>query len=605
MKNKKHRGLVRWFQSQKIWKKILYAFIISAIVPLIVSQVLLVYINMTSMKGKVDELMVNELVQMAERVDLTMEIYINLVWQLSSDSQVIDNIANQLDEDYETDEVAKWEIYDRIRQYDVSANGIECISIVLQDGQSITYDFKNASTVQNIWNEYEDLRETEPYQRAQETSGIAITPTDEYGSGENVQYLFHISKKIYDYNRLEKGSVATLIMSIDGKELDKICTVDYQHDPQQEHNVNFIIDRDGYILAYPDLSYAGEQIQKQESVEEFVQSTGRLEGKNISYNQYEDKKLGWVFYNVYDRAYLLDEVIDGLGLAVGVAIFFTIFAVVMICSMTNSIKSSLQSLMQGIRQVHEGNLDVKVVAGAEDEFAEIAQNFNSMTGKLQDLFDEVTKATQKQKEAEIRALEAQINPHFLYNTLDSINWMAIDKGEYEISKMLRDLGVILRYSVNKSNQVVKMQEEIEWLEKYVSLQQLRFNYSFSFELYAEEEARNVRVHKLLLQPFIENAIDHGFKEIVSGGELRVNLVFSEDKSMLYAIIEDNGKGMTPEDTRKYNDKEYILNGGGPGIGLVNSFTRLYMYYGKEADWNVSSILSVGTVITLKIPVQEN
>lgn len=198
MKNKKHRGLVRWFQSQKIWKKILYAFIISAIVPLIVSQVLLVYINMTSMKGKVDELMVNELVQMAERVDLTMEIYINLVWQLSSDSQVIDNIANQLDEDYETDEVAKWEIYDKIRQYDVSANGIECISIVLQDGQSITYDFKNASTVQNIWNEYEDLRETEPYQRAQETSGIAITPTDEYGSGENVQYLFHISKKIYD-----------------------------------------------------------------------------------------------------------------------------------------------------------------------------------------------------------------------------------------------------------------------------------------------------------------------------------------------------------------------------------------------------------------------
>lgn len=124
-----------------------------------------------------------------------------------------------------------------------------------------------------------DLRETEPYQRAQETSGIAITPTDEYGSGENVQYLFHISKKIYDYNRLEKGSVATLIMSIDGKELDKICTVDYQHDPQQEHNVNFIIDRDGYILAYPDLSYAGEQIQKQESVEEFVQSTGRLEGR--------------------------------------------------------------------------------------------------------------------------------------------------------------------------------------------------------------------------------------------------------------------------------------------------------------------------------------
>ena len=113
------------------------------------------------------------------------------------------------------------------------------------------------------------------------------------------------------------------------------------------------------------------------------------------------------------------------------------------------------------------------------------------------------------------------------------------------------------------------------------------------------------IHKLLLQPFIENAILHGFKEIITGGILRVSMVISENKNMMHAIIEDNGKGMTAEQVKKYNDKELVLRNEEPEIGLTNSFARLYMYYGEEADWNVSSIQGMGTVVTLKIPIIEN
>ena len=125
------------------------------------------------------------------------------------------------------------------------------------------------------------------------------------------------------------------------------------------------------------------------------------------------------------------------------------------------------------------------------------------------------------RDAEIRALEAQINPHFLYNTLDSINWMAIEREQYDISRMVRNLGVILRYSINKSNQMTSMEEVADWLEKYVSLQQMRFNQSFRFELNIEERAKKVMIHKLLLQPFVENSIIHGFKGMEKGGVLRV------------------------------------------------------------------------------------
>ena len=248
---------------------------------------------------------------------------------------------------------------------------------------------------------------------------------------------------------------------------------------------------------------------------------------------------------------------------------------------------------------------MKIAEDAGDEFGEIARAFNQMTGKLKGQFAASADAARKQREAEVRALEAQINPHFLYNTLDSINWMAIDKGEYEISKMLRDLGVILRYSVNKSNQLAKIEEVADWLEKYVELQQLRFNHSFSFDLYVEEDAKTVRIYKLLLQPFIENSIIHGFKEIVSGGVLRVSIMLSEDRHMLHVIIEDNGSGMKPEQVKKYNDRETVLHQEDERIGLENAFMRMYLYYGEEAAWNVSSILHMGTVVTLKIPVKED
>lgn len=578
---------------------------IPAIVPLSIMQGIMFCVNSTSIKENVDNLMVNELVQMAERTNLTLDIYLSQLYQIYTDNQIIENINCLLDEDNTDQEIAKREIYDRIKQYDISAEGIECISIILSDGQQLTYDFDHASTVRSVWDGYGDLREIQPYIDAQDAAGIVITPTMYHDVPEEEQYLFHISKTIYDYNDLEKGTIATIVMSIDVQVLDKICTEDYEHDPNQDYNVNFIVDENGYILSYPDIRYLGKGINEQESIEEFVQQTGKLNGKNIAVNQYEDKNHGWTFYNVYDRDYMLFDVWKTMRFAIGVALFFIIFAIVMMVYTIAPIKRTMRSTIQGIREVQEGNLDVKVPVESDDELGEIAENFNAMTTKLQELFMAVTDATQKQKEAEIRALEAQINPHFLYNTLDSINWMAIDKGEYEISKMLRDLGVILRYSVNKSNKIVKIEEETDWIQKYVGLQQLRFNHSFSFELHVEENAKNVQIYKLLLQPFVENAIIHGFKEIISGGILRVDIMLSENKRMLYAIVEDNGKGMSAEMVKKYNDRENVLHKTDGGIGLTNSFHRLNMYYGNDAGWNISSILNEGTVITLKIPIMKD
>ena len=191
-----------------------------------------------------------------------------------------------------------------------------------------------------------------------------------------------------------------------------------------------------------------------------------------------------------------------------------LFSITIIIYITRNFSVSTGKILDAMKTAQDGELSVQVTLdNDDDELSVIAARFNKMISKINQLVEEVKRATFKQKEAEIRALEAQINPHFLYNTLDSINWMAIKKEEHEISNMLKSLAQILRYSVDKSNSIVKLREEIKWLKQYLYLQQTRFNYSFECFMDVDESIMDCMVHKLLLQPFIENAVIHGFEGV--------------------------------------------------------------------------------------------
>lgn len=598
----KKRGILRWFRNQKLGKKIIYTFILAAVIPLLVVQGMMLYVVSNNMKAKVDALMVSQLAQISERTNLTLDIYTNLVYQIYSDDHVIEGLSSYEQTGSEERARAYREICDRIQQYGISTNGIECISIILPDGQDITYDFTMASAVDNLWDGYPDRTVIGPYVRAAGDANMVISPTERFTRDGEEARIFHISKQLYDFKDIQKGPIGTIIMSINESVLHAVCST-AQEEGAEVYTINFITDREGNVLTYPNSFYAGVTMDPNKTIKEFVEVTGELKGKNSAVNRYEDGQLGWTFYNAYDKDYILRDVrhIQYLSIAIGGVLLLV--SVLMIRYTVRLIEKSTHSIVGGIQQVQQGNLEVQVAVDCEDEMGQIADNFNTMTQKVRGLIEEVTEASQKQKDAEIRALEAQINPHFLYNTLDSINWMAIEKEEYEISRMLRNLGVILRYSVSKSNQMVTVAEMADWLDKYVSLQQMRFNDAFYCEVHVAQEARQVRIHKLLIQPFVENAIVHGFKGIESGGILRVDIMLSDNKEELDIIIEDNGKGMPREIVQRYKDHETAVQDDGRSIGLHNAFARMRMYYGEAVSWDVSSIPDVGTVITLKIPTE--
>lgn len=598
---KPHLFLLDHFNNMKIGKKIMLAFVMASIVPILAIQFIGYRMNSNSLKRKIDTLMVDNLTQLSERVDLTMDIYTNLVYQIYVDDKIIENVNILMEREVGEREVAFHTIYNRLQQAEKSVKGVRCISVICSNGQSVTYDAGTGSSIENLWDDYGDLREIAPYRDVQGQPGMLVTPTTRYKGYDGDEYYFHISKCMYDYNNLDKGVIATIVMSVDESVLRDICAVAIAED-EAEYNINFITDRTGFVISYPNPFYTGINMNPKLSVQEFVSVTGLLKGQNTAVNTYVNEHRGWVYYNVYNKDYMMRDIRNNQIMFIVISLTAILFSSVLICYIVRRIGSSVALITDGIDQVKEGNLNVSVALESRDELGQIASNFNDMTGKVRNLVAEVSQAKDQQKNAEIRALEAQINPHFLYNTLDSINWMAIEKEEYEISRMLRNLGVILRYSVNQSNQMASVSEVADWLEKYVSLQQMRFNQSFRFSLNVTEEARKVMIYKLLLQPFVENAIIHGFKGTEKGGVLRVDLFLSETGERLNIIIEDNGKGMSREMAESFNVREQAVKDEGGSIGLHNAFARMDMYYGKEAVWNVNSIEGMGTVVTLTLPV---
>ena len=591
------KKILKHYNSWKLGHKLLCAFALASIIPLLLMQVYVFQVNRKQMTEKIDELMVSNLTQIAERVNLNMEVYTNLLYQIYKDDQVTECVSELNDMQESHKAVAYNQIVKRLKQYRNSDAGIRCLSIVCPDGTAVIYDFETDSSLNTIWHNYSDMRQIPPYRESLDAPSMVLTDTMNFQGGENDGHFFHISKRMFDFNDLEKGSIATVIMSVDQKILSSICGNGTKEDP----SINFILNKEQRVVSYPDEDFTGNAINPQLNIKEFVNVSGYLRNKNVALNQYEDADTGWIFYNAYDRDYMLKDLTKTQGTQLGITVLLLVFALALIFYTVRNMDASVKSVVSGMQEVKNGNLDVVVPVQSFDEIGTIADNFNEMTVKVRELIREVTEAEENRKNAEIRALEAQINPHFLYNTLDSINWMAIEKEEYEISKMIRNLGVILRYSVNKSNQIVTIRELADWLEKYISLQQMRFNDAFSYRLNIEEETYTEKVYKLLLQPFVENAIIHGFKEMESGGLLQIDIMAAEHGQGIIIIIEDNGAGMPQEMLKCFNNKEEAIKDEGKSIGLHNAFSRMNMYYGEKASWNVSSIEGMGTVITLRLP----
>jgi two-component system, sensor histidine kinase YesM len=271
--------------------------------------------------------------------------------------------------------------------------------------------------------------------------------------------------------------------------------------------------------------------------------------------------------------------------------------------LSRSIYTPIKKLHDVTTTITKNDLQALMTSDNVDEITELGMSFNIMIGKIRELLDSKIKEQENLKKAELRALQAQINPHFLYNTLDTIIWMSEAKKNDQVIEIVSALSSFFRISLSKGKDWITIGEEIERTKSYLTIQKMRYRDIMDYEIQVDEAVSDYTILKLILQPLVENALYHGIKNKRQGGTIIVRAK-PKNENQIQLEVEDNGIGFTPEKLAQLqveleDDSGDIKLESGFGIGNVNK--RIRLYYGKQYGLSVKSEYYTGTCVTLVIP----
>ena len=287
-----------------------------------------------------------------------------------------------------------------------------------------------------------------------------------------------------------------------------------------------------------------------------------------------------------------------LVLVMGIIAVCIITSVVASLAFSRFVVRDIKRLRDNMQAVEEGNMELMVTSNAGDEVGSLIRGFGSMLGEINRLIHEVYESKLTQRKSEMTALQAQINPHFLYNSLSLINWKALEAGQQDISKITLALSSFYRTSLNRGKNVLTIEKEIENMKSYLEIQLCMHDNDFDVIMDIDEEILPYQTLNLLLQPLVENAIDHGI-DLKEDGRGYIKIIGRKDAENIYLTVEDNGVGIEPEILSS------ILEFKTKGYGVRNVNQRIRLYYGEEYCLRIESEVGKGTRCTINIPQKSN
>lgn len=609
-KEKKQIRVIRYikaicnYRSSHMWCSFATAILLSVI--------LLFFITMWYMKDRYYSYLVETtyateralLKSVDKNIENQMETYVNYGSGISIDLEVEQMIENGIGKEGEISASERKSVKDTLRRAIKVSNSIAGIALISEDGVLFQYDRigTNISGAREIWDEESENIIEKTFLKVQEMAAGHAVPRYEIITqplvhpNDKSKGLVHIAfplKSNYSYEKMRY----MLVLTFDNQPMNVLLKQVNQN--QKEYIQAYIEDGQGKILMHTGGSeYLGEKSRVYED-------DSRVTDLTVDIGTY-----GWTLHAAIDENILEEEVnemYDRMVLIFIVAIVLIMFLLFMV---TNRILRPVKIISSSISRVKDGDTREQLCIEGTNEIWQLAREYNEMVQairkaslEVEEEHNRVIESMKMKQLAEREALESQINAHFICNTLNVINYEAIDSGNYKVSVLLKKLSNILRYTFDQKHQNVYMFQEISWIEQYLFLQKERMEGLFDYQIEFDSDYDNWPCRKLMLQPFVENSILHGFEGRSFGGMIRIT--GRGYKEFLRISVEDNGCGMEEERSaiiQEILENPPIAKSKEVGIGISNVITRMQMYYGKEFQVSLDTGERKGTRFVFLLPM---
>lgn len=526
---------------------------------------------------------------MIEQVNLNLDNYLRDMRKVSDATYY--NVIKK--KDLATDNINK----ELDLLYETNKDSLISICVFSQQGQVVA-----ASPVANLKNSV-DPRESEWFQEAvskRENIHFSTPHVQNLFEGSQNKYRWVVSlSREVELTSNKKTTFGVLLVDMNFSGIEQICK-----------NVNvgrsgyvYLIDGDGEVIYHP-----RQQLIYSNLIEENNEIAATYEDGNHIETFQGEKRLvtirtvgytGWKIVGIMPMSDITSDYGKMTSFAVFI-MFFTIFILVFINMYVSSrIANPIRALEKSVKELENGEKEVDISISGSYEIQHLGKAIRSMVNQMHSLMDNIIIEQESKRKSELNALQAQINPHFLYNTLDSIIWM-IENENYDGSIiMVTALAKLFRISLSKGKNIITVRDEIEHVRNYLTIQNIRYKNKFTYSIEADENTLELATIKLIIQPLVENAIYHGMEFMGGDGEILVKSYIKN--SELYIDVIDNGLGMKQEVCDALLTYDSKTKRKGSGIGLKNVHERIQLYFGKNYGIEIYSEPDEGTTIRIHMP----
>lgn len=533
-----------------------------------------------------------------------METYINLGSGLSINEETVDAIQDFVTGD--VDAQSNKDMSNALKSAARSSTFIVGIAVASEEGIIYQYD-KNEMRISGsrpIWEEDSEETLKEVFSEIKEKNGKNEIPRYKIITHPmihpNMESLgmIHITFPLKNFNSYQNVEYM-MVVSFQTQPLTSFLRQMNQN--QEEYIQAYIEDSDGEIMLHTQgTEYMG--IRSSDYQEE-----NQLTGLTEQIGNY-----GWTLHAVIDEEMLMKKVDTIYGQMVIIYAGAILVILLILFWTTNRILRPVNIISNSIKRVEDSETREQIAIEGTNEVWQLAQEYNNMLQKIrkaaqdvEEQHDKVIESLKMKQRAEREALESQINAHFICNTLNAINYEAMESGNFKVSILLKKLSNILRYTFDQKHQNVYMFQEISWIEQYLFLQRERLDNAFSYEIDFDSDYDNWPCRKLMLQPFVENSIVHGFEGMENGGNIKIT--GKGYKEFLEIIIEDNGQGIAEKRKaviQEILDDPMLAKKREVGIGISNVITRMRMHYGEKMKVEFWTEEGKGTRFVFILPMPE-